>query len=164
MTKALFVIAPKDFKDVEYLTPKQILADGGVETITASLEKQAIGIDGAKIEVDLLLDEVNEIYDAIIFIGGPGSKIYFENTKAHELIKKHNQEGKIIAAICIAPTILANAGILQGKKATIFPGFDKNLKDANYTGEKVTVDNNIVTASDPTAAGLFGLELLKKLK
>lgn len=164
MVKAVFVIAPEGFKDIEYIAPKKVLEDGGVSVVTASLQKTAIGSDGAKVEVDILLTEVDFSYDGIVFVGGPGSKIYFNNTKALELAKGYFDNGKVVGAICIAPVILGNAGILKGKKATVFSGFENNMKCAECTGANVEVDGKIVTSSGPFAAEEFGEKLLLKLR
>lgn len=166
MSKALFVIAPTNFKDEEYFTPKEILEENNIEVITASLKSEAKSVTGKKTKVDILLDQATTDYDAIVFIGGPGASVYFDNTKAHSLAKQFNSKGKVVAAICIAPVTLANAGVLDGKKATVWNGeyIDKlESKGATYTGEDVTVDGNIITANGPGAAEEFGNEIVEKL-
>ena len=77
-----------------------------------------------------------------------------------------NKQNKIIAAICIAPVTLANAGILNGKKATVFPSGKNDLirNGAKYTGDSVTVDGNIITANGPMAAEAFGKKIVEMLK
>lgn len=165
MAKALFVIAPNKFKDEEYFTPKRILEDNGIEVTTASLSEQAISVGGETVDVDVLLNKTTTDYDAIVFVGGSGASIYFNNEKAHGLARKFNSLGKIVAAICIAPSTLANAGILDGKQVTSFPSEQDNLesKGATYTGDDVTVDGNIITANGPGAADEFGEKLVEKL-
>ncbi|MFC1800698.1 DJ-1/PfpI family protein, partial [Nanoarchaeota archaeon] len=165
MAKALFVIAPKDFKDPEYYTPKEILENAGVEVTTASLKEEAVSVDGKVQKVDVLLEDVNTDYDVIIFVGGAGASAYFDNAKAHELAKEMTKDGKVIAAICIAPSTLANAGLLEGRNVTSFPSQENNIKakGANYTAEAVTVDGKIITAMNPAAAEEFGNEIVKAL-
>ncbi len=161
--KVLFVIAPKDFRDEELLEPKELLDESNVETTIASKGVEAAtGMLGAMVPVDIDYKDANpEDYDAIVFVGGTGAKIYFEDPIAHELARK----AKIKAAICIAPSILANAGLLKGKKATAYNSEQHNLEQqgVEFTGELVTVDNNIVTASGPAAAREFGEAILKLL-
>ncbi len=166
MTKALFVIAPENFKDEEYFIPKKVLEENGVEVVTASLKSEATSVAGKKTKVDVLLDDATTDYDMIAFIGGGGSSVYFDNTKAHALAKEFNEQGKIVAAICIAPSTLANAGILKGKNATVFPSEKDNLeqKGAAYTGDNVTVDGNIITSNGPHAAEEFGNKIVENLK
>lgn len=165
MAKALLVIAPNNFKDEEYFTPKSILEKNNIEVVTSSLEDEATSVNGKKQKVDVLLDQATTDYDAIVFIGGPGASVYFDNTKAHELAKEFYNQGKIVAAICIAPSTLANAGVLEGKKATVFPSEKDNLeaKGAAYTGEPVTVDGNIITGNGPGAAEEFANKIAEKL-
>ncbi len=167
MAKALFIVAPNNFKDEEYFTPKEVLEENGIKVVTCSLKPEAVSVKGKKAKVDVLLDKATSDYDAIVFIGGPGASIYFENAKAHGLAKEFNNKGKIVAAICIAPVTLANAGVLEGKEATVWNGdYVGNLeeKGATYTGEDVTVDGNIITANGPGAAEEFGNKLVEALK
>ena len=165
MAKALFIIAPENFKDEEYFTPKNILEQNNIQVITASLQQEATSVAGKKQNIDILLDQATTEYDAIVFIGGGGASVYFDNTKAHSLAKQFYEQGKVTAAICIAPVTLANARILQGKKATVFSSEKNNLeqKGAEYTGEPVTVDENIITANGPAAAEEFGNKIVEKL-
>ena len=161
--KALFIIAPKDFRDEELLEPKELLDESNVQTVIASKGVEAAtGSLGAMVEVDIDYKDANpEDYDAIVFVGGSGSKIYFEDETAFNLARK----AKVLAAICIAPSILANAGLLKGKKATAFKSEQHNLEQqgTEFTGEPVTVFENIVTASGPAAAREFGEAILKLL-
>jgi protease I len=165
--KVLFVLAPKDFRDEEYLKPKEILEQAGVQIEVASRGVgEASGVFGAKAKVDKDLSQVSaEDYDGVIFIGGPGSSVYFNDESAFQLAKTAYEKGKIVGAICIAPSILANAGILSGKKATAFSSEEGNLKakGAIFTGDEVTLDGWIITASGPQAAGEFAQEIKKAL-
>jgi len=104
-------------------------------------------------------------YDAVVFVGGTGSSAYFNNQKALDLAKQFYDSGKVTAAICIAPTILANAGVLSGKKATAFPSERSNVNAVGtYTGSSVEVDGKIVTGSGPEAAVEFGKKIVETLK
>lgn len=156
----LVVLAPEDFRDEEFLEPKAVL-ESKKATITVSSKgvKAAKGKLGASANIDKDIMAVNaDDYDAVVFIGGPGASVYFEDTTALDLAKEAHEKGKVVAAICIAPSILANAGILEGKKATCFSSEASNLEaqGASYTGKDVEVDGNIITASGPAAAKKFG--------
>lgn len=167
MAKALFIIAPENFKDEEYFTPKNVLEQNNIEVITASLKEEATSVAGERVKVDLLLDDADSNYDAIVFIGGGGASVFFDNAKAHSLAKEFFNSGKVTAAICIAPVTLANAGVLKGKKATVWNGdYVSKLESggATYTGNNVEVDGNIVTANGPGAAEEFGNKLVEKIK
>jgi len=174
MPKVLMVIAQKNFKDIEYFEPKEILQNNSISVVTASLQLvTATGSDGRQTNVDLavsyLLADKARIaeYDAVIFIGGGGMAQLAQEAQFIELAQAFFQAHKIVAAICVAPVLLANAGILRNKKATVFP--DQESIDAlvnsgaEYDGGELVVDGNIVTASGPKAAYKFGLELVKIL-
>ena len=165
--KVLMIIAPKDFRDEEFFEPKEIFQKAGLQIAVASKGvKEARGLLGGSTPVDVDITQVNlNDYDAVVFVGGPGSNIYFNDSTALELAKSAYQSQKIIGAICIAPSILANAGILEGKKVTAFPSEAENLKakGAQYTGENVAVDGKIITASGPQAARQFGEAMVKAL-
>ena len=165
--KILMVIAPKDFRDEEYQKPKVILEQAGYEIVTASKGvRVARGTLGMIVDVDqdLATVDVNQ-FVGIIFIGGSGSSIYFSDKDARRIVLQAVEEGKTIGAICIAPSILANAGILSGKNATSFSSEAENLKSkgAEYTGQAVTVDGKIVTADGPEAAQDFGKKIVQAL-
>ncbi|MBI4453725.1 DJ-1/PfpI family protein [Candidatus Woesearchaeota archaeon] len=168
--KALFIIAPKEFRDEEYFEPKEILEKAGIEVETASTTtKECIGKLGGKVTPDLTLSEVVEIdYDIIIVVGGPGAPALGGLPEFNTIIKTADSNEQKIAAICIAPMLLAYAGILAGKKATVFstPESLKALKHggATYVKEDVVVDGRIITANGPSAAKKFGEAIVKLLK
>jgi len=162
---ALMIIAENNFRDEELLIPKKILEENNIKVIISSTTIQTVtGMLKAKIKPDILLNDVNASdYDAIIFVGGIGAKSYFDNETAHKIAKKAYKENKILAAICIAPNILANAGLLKGKKATCF---DKDILIENgaiYQNKAVVKDGNIITANGPKAAYEFANFILKAI-
>jgi protease I len=104
-------------------------------------------------------------YEAVVYVGGGGSKLLFNNPLAQTIARVMYQQGKVVAAICLAPVILANAGLLRNKKATAAGTEAKTLENhgATYTGPGVTVDGNIVTANAPKASRLFGEKINEML-
>ncbi|MCB4791161.1 MAG: DJ-1/PfpI family protein [Elusimicrobia bacterium] len=166
--KALFVLAPRDFRDEEYFEPKKILSDAGIKTVTASLMLGDLqGMKGARTKGDILIVDANtNDYDAIIFVGGSGAQVLWNNPAAQKLAKDSVAANKILGAICLAPNTLGKAGVLKGKKVTGFPSIKGELSaaGANFTGRAVEQDGNIITGSGPEAANEFGLALLKALK
>ncbi len=167
--KVLMVIAFHDFRDEEYQKPREILEKAGAEiTVASSSLGPASGKLGMTVNVDALLEDVLVgDYDGFVFIGGPGAAQYFENQTALTLIKQADEAHKVIAAICIAPVTLANAGILAGKHATVFPSEATVLKEkgAIYTGQAVETNGNgfIITASGPDAAEEFAYRIAEAL-
>ncbi|MBL7206690.1 MAG: DJ-1/PfpI family protein [Candidatus Aenigmarchaeota archaeon] len=168
MARILLVIAPENFRDEEYFHTKEELEATGIETETASKRMgECMGMLGKAAVADITLDAADiDDYDGIIFVGGTGSSVYFEDENALEMAKKAFEKGKIAAAICMAPSILANAGILNGKRATAYQSEEENLKNkgAEYTGEPVTIDGNIVTGNGPEAARDFGKEIARAME
>ncbi len=167
--KALFIIAPKDFRDEELFEPYRVLETAGVGISVASLRITiAEGIMGGVQPIDLDIDDVNvDDYDAIIFVGGPGAKIYFNHSQAQFIAQDANVKKKVIGAICVAPSILANAGVLNGKKATCFSSEVPKLEEKGALVQKdqdIVVDGNIVTASGPEVAREFGEKVLEVMK
>jgi len=166
--KILMIVAPENFRDEEYQKPREILEQAGAEiTVASKGTTEAKGLLGAKVKVDKEIEQVNiDDYQAIVFVGGPGSAVYFDDQEALNLAKSADEKGKIVSAICIAPSILANAGILSGKKATAYSSEKDNLvaKGAQFTGESVVMDGKIITANGPEAAEEFGRKLVEILK
>ena len=165
--KILAVIASRDFKDKELLTPKKIFENNGYKVVVASSSlKISRGVDGAEVKPDILLKDVNaDDYVAIVFIGGPGASEYWNNQIAHRIAREAMKKKKVLAAICIAPVTLANAGVLSHKKATAWFSEANNLikKGAFYTGSAVEQDGNLITANGPSAASEFAHSILKAL-
>ncbi len=167
MKRVVFVIAEKNFRDEELLVPRAILAKAGVECVIASKAScSSKGMLGSIVEASVGLGDVGDSFDALVFIGGSGAEQFFSDDKALSLARLYFGMGKIVGAICIAPSILANAGILKGKKAACFASEKENLssKGAVVRGRAVEVDGKIVTASGPIAAKQFGEEILNLLK
>jgi protease I len=167
MQSAVFIIAKNDFRDEEYLRPKEILEKAGVKTFTASSKTGEVnGLLGAKAKADILVKDVKpENYDAVIFIGGPGAQEYFDDPAAHNVAVETVKHDKLLGAICIAPVTLARAGVLKNKKATCFYSMRGELKahGALVSEEPVVEDGKLVTADGPGSAKEFGALLLKNL-
>ncbi len=169
--KVLLVVAHEGFQPVEYEEPKRILEDAGFTIITASNKPgKATDKDGKEIDVDITLKDVNvSDYDGIFFIGGPGSLENLDNEQSYAVIKKASEKHLPLGAICAATRILAKAGALTRKKATGWNG-DNELKeiyetyDVSYLPEPVVVEENVITATDPKAAKVFGQEILSLLQ
>lgn len=166
--KVLMVIAANQFRDEEYQKPRALLEGAGaLVTVASSSLKEAVGMLGLKVRPDILLKEARmEDFDAVVFVGGMGATEYWDNPAAHSLAKQAFSSGKLTSAICLAPMTLANAGLLKGKKATIWKDAvgDFKTKGVIYTGKPVEQDGRIITGSGPDAAEAFGRALVEALK
>jgi len=160
MKSILMVVAPTDFKDEEFFIPKQIFEKAEFTiTVASKGTKTAVSLNKEQVQVDKDIRDVNiNFFDAVIFIGGPGAKVYFNDPDAQRLaIEAHNHE-KLLAAICIAPSILANAGLLRGRKVSAFPSEKENIEEHGgfYRNTNIEIDEKLVTAAGPRAAKEFG--------
>jgi len=169
----VMIIAFRDFRDAEYFVPKEILEEAGAEVKTVSNQKGiAIGADGGEVEVDLLINELNPAeFDGVVFIGGPGAIQYLDNENSYKVAQETVSQNKILASICVSPVILAKAGVLSGKRATVWSSpLDKSpvrileKNEAIYQEKSVVVDGKIVTANGPAAAEEFAKAIITALK
>jgi protease I len=165
--KVVMIIAPQNFRDEELIEPQDVLTEQGVEVRTASSSLAVSkGMMGVQVKPDMLIGDIKpEDWDAIILVGGSGANVYWEDSTVHSLLRAAENENKIIGAICIAPVTMANAGILSGKKATVFASEEGKLKDkgAECTGRSVERDGSLITANGPKAAREFGNAIAQAL-
>jgi protease I len=166
----LMIVAPNNFRDEELFVPKKIFEENGYKVEVASLktpDNKARGMGGTEINIDLFLEKVRPgKYDAVVIVGGQGAAGYWNNETVLNIIKDVRAAKKIIGAICIAPVCLANAGILNGKNATVFPSEAKRIQaqGAQYSNNEVVADDGIVTASGPFEAEEFAYKILEELQ
>jgi protease I len=167
MTTALMVIAPTVFRDEEYAEPKRVLEAHGVSVTTASVAPgECIGKLGMRVTASLsVADAAEREWDAVVFVGGAGAKVFFDDPAAHQLARVQFDSGRVLAAICVAPSTLAHAGLLRGVRATAFPSQEQHLREHGslWTGDLVTTDGKIVTGNGPEAAEQFGQAIAEVL-
>lgn len=161
----ILVLANHDFQDSEYNEIVDGLKNAGIDVvITAAINEECKGLNGTEVSVALEFGEVDITqHDGIVLIGGTGIEGYLHDESVHSLVQGMNKYGKVIGAISWAPAILANAGILKGKRATAWQGAIKDFiaAGAGCTGEPITIDGNIVTANGSDMAGKFVQEVAK---
>ncbi|MBR5541969.1 MAG: DJ-1/PfpI family protein [Bacteroides sp.] len=164
--KTIFVFLAEGFEEMEALTPVDILRRAGlsVQTVSVMDEQVVAGAHGVPVIADKMFAEINsEDAEMILLPGGlPGAT----NLDAHEglsqMILDFAKEGKPLAAICAAPLVFGNRGLLQGKKATCYPGFETYLQGAEYTASLVETDGNFITGKGPGAAIAFAFAIVEK--
>lgn len=166
MAKAYIFVA-NGSEEIETLIPVDVLRRGGVEvktvSITGSLEAELS--HGVTIKTDLTFEDANlNDADLLMLPGGlPGSTNLNAHNGVREALMKQYNAGKLVAAICAAPMVFGSLGIVNGRRATCYPGFEKFLDGAEYTHELCTVDGNVVTGEGPAAALPFAYKLLEML-
>lgn len=165
--KKAFVFLAQGFEVTEALATVDVLRRGKVETKTVSIsdKKEVESSNGTLVKADMTFDKkVLQKGDMIVLPGGiPGTPNLEAFFPLIELIGDYNREGKWIAAICAAPTILGHLGLLRGKRAVCYPGMEEGLEGAVVANESVVRDGNIITAKGMGVSQLFGVRLLEVL-
>ncbi len=165
--KILMVIAPKQFRDEELFVPREyFLVRGATVTVASSATGQIRGMLGRTFSPDAKLADVSAAdFDAVVFVGGAGAEAYFDDPVAHKLARDADAGGKVLGAICIAPAILANAGVLKGQSVTAFASVREILiaGGARVMDSSCVREGMIVTADGPAAAEEFAADVAKAL-
>jgi 4-methyl-5(b-hydroxyethyl)-thiazole monophosphate biosynthesis len=163
----IYLFLTNGFEDIEVVVTRDILkrADFDVKMVGMGDEFVTSTLD-LVIKADIQIENTEtENLKAVILPGGmPGTENLDKNQKVHEIISECIEKEILIGAICAAPMILGKSGFLEGKKACCFPGFEKYLKGAEISGDKVCSDGKIITAKGPGAAFEFAFEIIKTLR
>ena len=167
----VYVFLADGFEDIEALAPVDILRRGGLDVTTVSVmeTEEVVSAHGVTVLADSIFYDVAvdggfESPDLLILPGGmPGASNLRASAVLCDLLIGQAESGRRIAAICAAPYILGELGLLKGRDATCYPGFETHLKGANYTADLVTTDGNITTGRGPAAALPFDYEMLSFL-
>ena len=164
----VYVFLANGFEDIEALAPVDLMRRAGIEVKT-------VGVGGSNIttshrvtvKTDMTINELvfGSDLEMIVLPGGMPGTLNLENDmELQHTIDYCVENDKFIGAICAAPSILGHKGLLEGKKATCYPGFEKDLLGAEFTGEKVVQDGKIITSRGAGACLEFGLKLVEALK
>jgi protein deglycase len=165
MKKAGIILA-EGFEEVEAVTPADFLNRAGVKVILIGIGGTEIeGSHGIRIRTDAEIADFSEELDAIVIPGGmPGAKNVSLSKEALELIKSMHRKGGLVAAICAAPAVvLTKTNIINGKKLTSFPGYEKNFTHSTYSEDRVVVDGNLITSRGAGTAAEFALAVIEYL-
>lgn len=175
-SKVLFILMPSKFRDEEFSTPYHLLKEMGCRVDVAGLQEGvAVGVNGFRFNPNVMLNNLADHdldrYDAVVVPGGPGSAhSLWENQGVLHILQYFHEKGKIVATICLACVILAQAGLLKGKKATVFLTdetkriFSENGVLLSEEGCVVLADEKIVTAQGPNQAIQFGQAILSLMQ
>lgn len=179
--RVLYIIG-NGFRPEEYFYSKEEIEKNGITVITAGKQKKVPARDIPGMEkftyADITFDEVDlnkQQYDAIVVPGGsPGWENLYKDEKVIKILKEAKEKNLLIASICASPAVLSKAGVLKGKKATIYPGMGNYLKKGNatpintsedYENKTIIVtDENLITANGPWASREFGKAIVEALK
>lgn len=165
MPKVLVLLAD-GFEEVETMSIVDVLRRAEIETVLAGLHRMPIlGSRGVKVVPDALLDSIqSDDFDMLVLPGGqPGTDNLNADPRVQELLKQFMNKRKNIAAICAAPLVLANAGILDGRHVTSYPSYKDSLGQVHYEEKNVVSDGNILTSRGPGTALHFALAIVERL-
>lgn len=152
------------FEEIEAAAPVDILRRAGIKTVIVGVGGKNIkGAHGVTVTADTVIEEIAEKPDMIVLPGGPGTRNLEDSPLVQKAIDKAVSDGIFIAAICAAPSILGHKGILKGKRAVCYPGYEKDLYGAQVADSQICTDGRIITGNGPGAAFAFGLELAEIL-
>jgi 4-methyl-5(b-hydroxyethyl)-thiazole monophosphate biosynthesis len=167
MDRIVLVPLANGFEEIEAVSVIDILRRAGIKVLIAGLDREfVVGAHGIEIKTDLLLKDVEENeLDMVVLPGGmPGAKHLLESNELKEIVLKLDRNNKRIGAICAAPWVLGEFGVLKDNY-TCYPSFETNIKKGNYHKKsQVVSDHNIITANGPASAMEFALEIVKELK
>ena len=160
------VILADGFEEVEAMAIIDILRRAEITVVIAGLHAGHIeSARHVKVIPDTGIDAIDvDGFDMIVLPGGqPGSDNLNADKRVKKLVREFHDKGKLTGAICAAPYVLANAGVLDGKKATVYPGYEKRLGNAEYLDEKVVADGRVLTSKGPGTALHFGISIVERL-
>ena len=170
MEKKVLVVLADGFEEIEAISPIDVLKRAGASVTLAALKKEpGLKVRGSHdvwFQCDALLDDVtDERFDAIVFPGGmPGAENLRESQTVRNLILDTYGRGDLVCAICASPAyVLAPTGILEGRKATCYPGCESVAPSSKFINERTVRDGNVITSAGPGSAIEFGLLIAEAL-
>ncbi len=158
-----YLFLDNGFEEIEAITTIDLLRRANIALTTVSLTGKplVLGAHNVAVEADGLMDDI-DFSDAEMLILPGGQTNLIEHANLCELLVAHNEADKLIAAICYAPSVLGQLGILEGKQATCYPGFEKYLGES-YVGGLVVESKNVITAKGPGLSSDFAFCLIERL-
>lgn len=165
--KKVYLFLADGFETVEALAPVDVMRRAGIEVVTVSIMKRAeiTSAQGVTVVADALYEDVS--FDDASALVLPGGGVGTDNLSAHEPLRAAlvdaNAKGMLLAAICAAPMVFGRIGILEGRKATCYPGCEGDLFGAEYTAAPVQEDGNIITGCGPGVSFDFGFAVVERL-
>jgi protease I len=170
-TEIVLVAAPENFRDEELFIPEDTFSEAGAFVLTASTTKKPIsGMMGGTTDPDVHIEDINvNKLDALVIVGGSGAREHLWKDEAlMRKVREANEKGKVIGAICISGAIPALAGIMKGRRGTVYPTGESidvlNVNGETFVDQGVVVDGNVVTAQGPQYAKEFADAILALLQ
>lgn len=162
----VYILLAPGFEEAEALVPADMLRRANIETALVSLDGGSVpGSHGVTVTADITLDKLDRSkLDMVVLPGGPGHKNLGSDPRVERLVRESAGQGRWVAAICAAPTLLGGWGLLEGKDAVCYPGMEQGLVNARAKMDRsVVVDGSIITGRAAGSAFDFGLTLVEVL-
>jgi 4-methyl-5(b-hydroxyethyl)-thiazole monophosphate biosynthesis len=161
----IYLFLQEGFEEAEAITPVDVLRRAGLETATVGESGRIVtGAHGVKVEADLTEADVSlEKADMVVLPGGPGTPNHEKSRKVREALEYCVKHDRYVAAICAAPSVLGHMGLLKGREAVCFPGYESELGAAGVPRRAVCVSGKIITARGPGVSLEFALKLVETL-
>lgn len=163
----LYMFLADGFEETEAIGSLDVIKRAGLDIKTVSIDKEFVtGSHGVAVKADILKEEINfEEIDGIILPGGlPGTTNLQKDETVQKAISYCEKNGLLMAAICAAPMVLGEAGVLNGKTAVCYPGFEEHLKGARISAESCTLSQNVICAKGAGVSMIFGAEIVDYFK
>lgn len=162
----IYVLLANGFEETEAIEPIDIMRRAKMAVATVGLDDILVkGAHGIVVEADILIDDVKKTdMEMLMLPGGAGHAVLDADERVQALIDYAYEKDLYVSAICASPSILGKKGLLKGKKATCFPGFEKYLDGAEVVEDKAVCDGKIITGKGAGAAGAFGLKIVEVLR
>jgi protease I len=164
--KVVMLIAQDGFEDTEYSKTREALDNAGAEVVVAAQEAgTAKGQSGKRVDCALSYAQVvPSEYDAVVFIGGKGSRKLVDHPEAQRVAREAMDSGMLVGAICYSPVVLAKAGVIEGRTVTSADAWDMAAAGCTWKGStKVLRDGNLITGNGPKASKEFGKAVAEAL-
>jgi 4-methyl-5(b-hydroxyethyl)-thiazole monophosphate biosynthesis len=166
--KKVFIFLAEGFEETEAIAATDVMLRGELDVTAVSVTGKlpVTGAHGITVHARALFEDVDFSKGEMLVLPGgmPGASNLNVHGGLKNLLKQYAQEGKKLAAICAAPLVLGGLGLLQGKKATAYPGFESTLQGAEYVEAGVVKDGNVITGKGPGFALDFGLAIVEMLQ
>jgi len=166
--KKVFIFLAEGFEETEAIAAMDVMLRGGLDVTSVSVTGKlpVTGAHGIAVNADILFEKANlSSGDMLVLPGGmPGASNLNAHAGLKSALEQYAASGKKIAAICAAPLVFGGLGLLQGKKATVYPGYESTLKGATYVNSPVVKDGNIITGRGPGFVFPFGLAIVEELQ
>ncbi len=162
--KKYLIVCSDGVEETECLTTVDYCRRAGMDLTLASVgtDRMVAGSHGIRFEAEALFADLDPaVFDGIILPGGPGHTVLKAHEGLRQAVREFYAAGKLVAAICASPSVLAEWGVLKGRRATVYPGMETAGAGVDWTAEAAVTDGHVITGQGPSKAGDFALAVIR---